>query len=167
MDNVCHFSPDRRHRYSLVHQWNPLFSDRLIMWIGLNPSTADESKLDPTLTRIRSFSQREGFDGFWMANLFGLRTPYPEEMKAAPDPVGLENDTSLLAAAERCERIVAAWGVSGEYQARAEAVARLLGKRELWCLGTTQDGHPRHPLYVAAAQPLVRWPGYATSAARG
>lgn len=157
MDNPCHFSPDRRHRYSLVHRWNPLFGDRLILWIGLNPSTADEQQLDPTLTRIRAFSQREGFDGFWMANLFALRTPYPKEMMADPDPVGPENDAALLAAAERCERIVAAWGVCGEFQARADAVARLLAGRELWCLGTTQEGYPRHPLYVAAKQPLVRW----------
>jgi hypothetical protein len=77
MENECTFSPDRRHRYSLIHRINPLLGDRLIMWIGLNPSTADESQLDPTLTRIRSFSEREGYDGFWMANIFALRTPYP------------------------------------------------------------------------------------------
>jgi hypothetical protein len=157
LDNPCHFSPDRRHRYSLVHRWNPLFGDRLILWIGLNPSTADEAQLDPTLTRIRAFSQREGFDGFWMANLFALRTPYPKEMMADPDPVGPENDAALLDAANRCEKIVAAWGVCGEFQARADAVVRLFAGRELWCLGTTQDGHPRHPLYVAGRQALVRW----------
>ena len=55
------------------------------------------------------------------------------------------------------DRIVAAWGVSGAYQARADAVVRLFGKRELWCLGTTQAGHPRHPLYVAGDQKLVRF----------
>ncbi len=84
MENLCHFLSDRRHRYSLVHRWNPLLGDRLIMWIGLNPSTADEQQLDPTLTRIRGFSQREGFDGFLMTNLFGLRTPYPDEMMKDP-----------------------------------------------------------------------------------
>ncbi|MSU24233.1 MAG: DUF1643 domain-containing protein [Opitutus sp.] len=157
MENACHFSADRRHRYRLVHRWNPLLGDRLIMWIGLNPSTADEAKLDPTLKRIARFSQRDGFDGFWMANLFGLRTPYPKEMMAAPDPVGPENDASLLAGAARCKLIVAAWGVSGEYQARADAVVRLFTGRELWCLGTTQSGHPRHPLYVSGQQSLVRY----------
>lgn len=157
MENLCTFSPDRRHRYSLVHRWNPLFGDRLILWIGLNPSTADEQQLDPTLTRITTFSKREGFDGFWMANLFALRTPYPKEMMADADPVGPENDAALLYAANRCERIVAAWGVCGEFQARADAVVKLFAGRELWCLGTTQDGHPRHPLYVAGKQTLVRW----------
>lgn len=157
MENTCHFSADRRHRYTLLHRINPLFGDRLIMWIGLNPSTADEQQLDPTLTRIRSFSEREGFDGFLMTNIFGLRTPYPKEMMAAPDPVGPENNAALLAGAERCEKIVAAWGVCGEFQARADAVTQLFAGRELWCLGTTQDGHPRHPLYVAGRQTLVRW----------
>lgn len=157
LDNACHFSPDRRHRYSLVHRWSPLLGKRLILWIGLNPSTADESQLDPTLTRIRAFSQREGFDGFWMGNLFALRTPYPREMMSDPDPIGAENDASLLTAAAQCERVVAAWGVCGAFQDRAQAVARLLARHQLWCLGTTQGGHPRHPLYVAAKQPLVRW----------
>ncbi len=41
---------------------------------------------------------RGGFDGFWMANLFALRKPYPKEMMAAPDPVGPENDTAQLTA---------------------------------------------------------------------
>ena len=158
VDNECQFSPDRRHRYSLIHRWNPLFGDRLILWIGLNPSTADESKLDPTLTRIADFSKRAGFDGFWMANLFALRTPYPEEMMKADDPVGPENDAWLLRAAERCERIVAAWGVTGTYQARADSVVQLLAGRELSCLGVTQDGHPRHPLYVPAKQGFEPWP---------
>ena len=45
---------------------------------------------------IRTFSQREGFDGFWMANLFGLRTPYPKEMMAAPDPVGCWGAAELM-----------------------------------------------------------------------
>ena len=113
MENECAFSADRRYRYSLIHRINPLLGDNLILWIGLNPSTADEQQLDPTLTRIRSFSQREGFDGFWMANLFGLRTPYPKEMRADPEPVGAGNDAALLEAAARCDKIVAAWGAGG------------------------------------------------------
>jgi hypothetical protein len=131
--------------------------ERLMLWIGLNPSTADEQQLDPTLTRIARFSEREGMDGFWMGNLFGLRATDPAVMKAATDPNGPGNDASLLEAAGRCEKIVAAWGVHGEHLDRAAAVVKLLTGHELWCLGTTKDGHPRHPLYVRANQPLVRW----------
>ncbi|MCF7686936.1 MAG: DUF1643 domain-containing protein [Cephaloticoccus sp.] len=157
MVNDCHFSPDRRHRYTLLHRINPLFGEKLIMWIGLNPSTADEQKLDPTLTRIRSFSEREGYDGFLMTNIFGFRATDPKEMQRATDPIGPENDQALLAAAERCDRVVAAWGAHGVHQDRALAVAKLLSRHTLWCLGTTKDGFPRHPLYIKGDQPLVRW----------
>ena len=158
LDNHCVFSPDRVHRYTLIHRFDPLFGgDRKMLWIGLNPSTADENQLDPTLTRIAGFCRREGMDGFWMGNLFGLRTPYPKEMMAAPDPVGPGNDAALLEAASKCEKVVAAWGVTGDYQDRASAVVKLLSGYDLWCLGTTKAGHPRHPLYVKADQPLVRW----------
>jgi hypothetical protein len=157
LENACHFSADRRHRYTLLHRINPLFGGRLIMWIGLNPSTADEQQLDPTLTRIRSFSEREGFDGFLMTNIFGFRATDPKVMRSTRDAVGPENDEALRAAARRCEIIVAAWGAHGIHQDRALAVVKLFPGRELWCLGTTKDGHPRHPLYVAGHQPLVRW----------
>lgn len=157
MENPCDFSPDRRHRYTLLHRINPLFGNKLIMWIGLNPSTADEQKLDPTLTRIRGFSEREGFDGFLMTNIFGFRATDPKEMIRTPDPVGPENDAALLKAAKRCDQVVVAWGAHGIHQDRALAVAKLLGKHKLWCLGTTKDGYPRHPLYVKGGQPLVLW----------
>ena len=125
LDNHCVFSPDRVHRYTLIHRFDPLFGgDRKMLWIGLNPSTADENQLDPTLTRIAGFCRREGMDGFWMGNLFGLRTPYPKEMMAAPDPVGPGNDAALLEAASKCEKVIAAWGVTGDYQDRASAVVK-------------------------------------------
>ena len=157
MENECTFSPDRRHRYSLIHRINPLLGDSLILWIGLNPSTADEQQLDPTLTRIRGFSEREGYDGFLMTNIFGYRATDPQDMRREQDPVGPENDAALLAAAKRCDKIVAAWGAHGLHLDRAVAVAQLLRRHPLWCLGTTKDGHPRHPLYVNGRQELVRW----------
>ncbi|MEI7798565.1 MAG: DUF1643 domain-containing protein [Opitutaceae bacterium] len=157
MENECLFSADRRHRYRLIHRWNPSPQEKLILWIGLNPSTADEARLDPTLTRIAAFSRREGFDGFWMANLFALRTPHPKVMMTAADPIGPATDAELLIAAARCTQIVAAWGVGGEFCERGSAVARLFAGKKLWCLGSTQAGHPRHPLYVAGEQPLIHW----------
>ncbi len=156
--NECHFSDDRVHRYSLIHRLNPLMGgNRLMLWIGLNPSTADEEKLDPTLTRIARFSEREKMDGFWMGNLFGMRATAPAVMKAASYPNGPGNDAALLEAASKCEKIVAAWGVHGEFLNRADHVVKLLADYDLWCVGTTKDGHPRHPLYVRADKPLTRW----------
>ncbi len=71
---------------------DPLLPLRRIMWIGLNPSTADEQQLDPTLRRIRGFSQAWGFTAFVMTNVFAFRATVPADMKAQADPVGQDND---------------------------------------------------------------------------
>jgi hypothetical protein len=60
--------------------------------IGLNPSTADHRKLDPTLRRVRNFAQKWGLGGFVMLNLFAYRATEPRDMKRAEDPVGPKND---------------------------------------------------------------------------
>ena len=155
MNNECVFSADRKHRYTLVHRADPLLrSGRLLMWIGLNPSTADETQLDPTLTRILGYSLREGYDGFIMTNLFAWRATDPKDMKAAPDPVGPENDRWLLECAKQSGKVVAAWGSHGSFQGRAEHVGRILRKFEVVCLTRNADGAPGHPLYLKKTLPF-------------
>ena len=148
MKNDCVFSPDRRYRYTLHHRWAELFTEKCVMWIGLNPSTADEQKLDPTLTRIKGFTTAWGYNAFVMTNLFAFRATDPKIMMAEPEPIGADNDRMLAETARRCGMVVAAWGVGGDHLARAEQVCRLLEGVTLVCLGITQAGHPKHPLYV-------------------
>jgi hypothetical protein len=156
MNNLCQFSPDRAHRYTLTHTIaegvNPL---NRIMWIGLNPSTADEQKLDPTLRRIREFSRGWGFDAFVMTNLFAFRATDPRDMKRAEDPVGCLNDAHLLEQASRCSTIVACWGAHGQFRNRDEFVLSLLAHRSIHCLGANENGTPKHPLYLRSNAPLV------------
>ena len=80
MQNDCIFSADRRYRFVLKHTWEPLFPPKLCTWIGLNPSIADETQLDPTLRRIRAFSAAWGYNGFIMTNLFGLVSTDPDQL---------------------------------------------------------------------------------------
>ena len=156
--NTCQFSPDRRYRYTLEHRWDDLLpaEPRRIMWVGLNPSTADEQQLDPTLRRIRGFSQAWGFTSFVMTNLFAFRATDPAVMKRAKDPVGPLNDILLKTTAASCEIVVACWGMHGRHLGRAAQVERLMREhgRVLQCLGTTSAGDPRHPLYVRASAAL-------------
>lgn len=158
MTNACTFSPCRRYRYTLEHVMDPLLPPRRVMWIGLNPSTADEQQLDPTLRRIRGFSQAWGFTAFVMTNVFAYRATRPEDMKAQKDPVGVDNDLWLERMAGDCEVVVAAWGKHGAHAGRAEDVVKKLSslpRPGLLCLGTNGDGSPKHPLYVAGATVLV------------
>jgi hypothetical protein len=96
-----------------------------------------------------------------VANLFALRATDPRELYKAADPVGPENDAHVRAAAEQCHPVVCAWGVHGGLRLRDERVGRLLVDVgvPVACLGTTKDGHPRHPLYVAAKTELVPYRG--------
>lgn len=149
MDKCADFSPCRKYRYSLRRHWGDMLNDDApgyVMFIGLNPSTADETNDDPTIRRCINFAKAWGFSGLCMTNLFAFRATDPKDMIAADDAVGPDNDAWLRCLSDGASLVVAAWGVHGTHQGRDKAVAGLLGAMD--CLGTTKDGHPRHPLYV-------------------
>lgn len=145
------FSPDRRHRYTL---WRDclLGVDNVstLVVIGLNPSTADEKVDDPTIRRCLGFARAWGFGRLVMLNLFAFRATDPADMKRAADPVGPENDTTLIAETKG-RAVLCAWGADGGFLGRSGVVRRLLEGRDLRCLGRTKSGEPKHPLYLAAA----------------
>jgi hypothetical protein len=93
------FSPDQKYRYVLWREWSG--HPRRLVVIGLNPSTADATKNDPTVTRCINFAKREGCGGMIMLNLFAFRATDPGVMMEAADPVGPENDKYILAHASR------------------------------------------------------------------
>jgi len=124
--NACFFSPDRHYRYLLIHKWNGLFPERACVWIGLNPSIADEAKLDNTLRRIRGFSAAAGFNSFYMANLFALVATDPKVMKVHPAPVGPENDEHIVRALKKVATVFVAWGTHGKHFDRDRQVRSLV-----------------------------------------
>lgn len=156
------FSDDMRYRYYLS-RW-PLkgSSSRRLNVIGLNPSTADTTRNDPTIRRCIGFAETWGFGKLSMTNLFGFRATDPRQLKfAGVDAIGPENDKILIQTAEDSDMVLAAW--SGFAPNRAVVVRRMLEAAgiELYCLGTTKAGQPRHPLYQRAdTQPslLPYWP---------
>jgi hypothetical protein len=150
--NACIFSKDRKYRYLLIHRWEPQQPERPCMWIALNPSIADEQRLDNTLTRIRSLSATAGFNTLYMTNLFALVSTDLEAMKRRPEPVGKNNDNHISRIAHRIPTIFVAWGTHGNHRDRDRQVILLLGqvgRRELRCFGVNKDGSPRHPLYLS------------------
>ena len=162
MSNACVFSADRRHRYSLIHRWDDMFTpagerERSIAWICLNPSTADENQLDPTLRRIRGFSAGWGYTHFVMLNAFAFRATDPADMKVALDPVGPENDRWIRHWAERAERVIVGWGEHGGHLDRHRQVVALLDPAKTFCLARNASGQPKHPLYVAQNTMPVRF----------
>lgn len=148
-------SPCERYRYSLWRTWDP--AGARVLFICLNPSTADGSTDDQTVRRCVSFAKRWGFGSLAMGNLFALRATDPRELRAATDPVGPENDAWLKRLWDESAEHVAAWGIHGSLFGRGEEVrASFSGFK---CLGVTTAGHPRHPLFVRGNKPLEPFGG--------
>ena len=120
----------------------------IVMFVGLNPSTADETSDDPTLTRCIGYAKSWGHGGVCMANLFAFRATEPADMKASDDPVGIENNKWLKKLAKEAALVVAAWGNDGSYLERSGQVKEFLSN--LYCLKLNKSGEPAHPLYQAA-----------------
>lgn len=146
MHKGAEFSGDRAYRYALWRTWEPGAS---CMFIGLNPSTADENTDDPTIRRCIGFARLWGYGSLYMLNLFGFRATDPREMKDAANPIGGSNDETLTYYRSRCSLIIAAWGKHGTHLNRAEHVMQIMARR-IDCLGRNQDGTPKHPLYLKA-----------------
>lgn len=125
------------------------------MFVGLNPSTADEFNDDPTIRRCIAFAKSWGYAALCMANLFAYRATQPGVMLAAPDPVGPDNDRTLQALASKAGVVVAAWGTNGAHRGRDIAVRELLPN--LHYLRLTQNGYPGHPLYLPSTLHPVPW----------
>jgi hypothetical protein len=119
-----------------------------VMFIGVNPSTADEKDDDATIRRCVGFTRQWGYSRLIMTNLFGFCATDPSDMKAAEDPVGDRNDEFLLEHAKESTLIIAAWGIHGEYKGRDRQVYDLMKDHKLHHLGLTKEGHPCHPLYL-------------------
>mgnify|MGYP001397548464 CR=1 FL=1 len=138
------FSPCQRYRYALWRRWEA--EPSYVLFVGLNPSTADAERDDPTIRRCIGFARAWGYGGVLVGNLFAYRATLPRDLKAAGDPVGAENEVWLRGLAERANLVVAAWGNHGSFRQQAGAVLPLLP--EPHALHVTQQGQPGHPLYL-------------------
>lgn len=153
------YSPCGLYRYRLWREWGA--GRRTLLWIMLNPSTADHlGNNDPTIERCERRALAWGFDRVEVVNLFALRSPRPGALRRAAEPIGPDNDRTILVAAEQARTILCAWGARGAQGGRAMQVRRLLGTRSLTCLGLTRSGEPTHPLYLPySLTPLpYSWP---------
>lgn len=152
------FSGSMKYRYQLWRRHNP--GQPTILWVMLNPSTADHQQLDPTLRRCKSYSYAWGFQNWEVCNLFAFRATKPADMRAAADPVGPDNDRLILDAAARADQIMVAWGVYGTFLGRDRAVVHLLRStgKTLWCLKQVgPTAQPAHPLYLPADTPARQY----------
>lgn len=117
----------------------------------LNPSTADHKEDDPTIRRCIDFSQRWGYHGMFVVNLYAFRATDPEDLYRSNYLIGPDNDEHI---SDVCvdRTVVCAWGAGATDGGRVRQVYNMIKESAevICCLGTTSQGHPRHPLYVPA-----------------
>lgn len=133
------------------------------LFVMLNPSTADGAEDDPTIRRCVGFAKAWGYDRMEVVNLFAYRATDPAALLALDhddEPWGIENQRQIQSAMNmNVNRIVLAWGAHGGHLGQDETVlgwiedyAGLIDHPiEIVSLGLTKAGHPKHPLYLAAA----------------
>lgn len=146
------FSEDRKYRYSLSRIWDS--TKPYVLFIGLNPSTADEHLDDHTIRRCKGFALEWGYGGIYMANLFGLRSTDPKVMLKSDSPVGTGNDEILKKLGQEADVIVCVWGNPGDHLNREYFIKHMFRGYSLKCLGLTKGGHPKHPLRLRCDTPL-------------
>ncbi len=148
------FSRCGRYRYTLWRRWDA--KRQLVMMIGLNPSTADAEKDDPTIRRCIRFARDWGGGGLIMTNLFAFRATDPTDLKQAADPVGPRNDFWIRRTSQACPTLVAAWGNDGAWMGRSRLIRERFGPR-LQVIRLNRSGEPAHPLYLPARLQPISW----------
>ncbi len=121
-------------------------------FVGLNPSTATHKENDPTIRRCIGYCERWSYKRFVMLNAFGYRATEPSDMialglKAANGP---DNDAAIVQTVQNVGLVVAAWGVNiAKLPGRETELLGMIREHiHITCLGKTNGGHPKHPLYL-------------------
>ncbi len=140
----CFPNPPKKYRYSLWRIWDA--KKAKLLFIGLNPSTADAFRNDRTVTRCIDYARRWGYGSLYMANLFALRSTDCNALHTASDPIGPENEYWIKKMASEANCVVLAWGNHGSYLNQHKAILKLV--KNPMCLKVTKQGHPAHPLYM-------------------
>lgn len=149
-ESDARFSSCRRYRYWLVRTWDKTLEP--VVFVMLNPSTADDVRDDRTVARCKDFAKSWGHGGIEVVNLFAWISTSPGGLVLASDSVGKENDRAITTACSS-RRVIVAWGgPASPYPARLREVLAIIRQvaRSVECLGRTKDGLPLHPSRLRA-----------------
>ena len=143
----------RKYRYVLSRTWDR--KKKTILFIGLNPSTADEQIDDPTIRRCINYAQNWGYGSLLMVNLFAYRATMPTELKKVKNPIGNDNDLHIKELIKKVDLAVAAWGNEGSLLNRDKEIKKIIPN--LMCLKINKSGQPAHPLYQKKDLQLINY----------
>lgn len=147
------FSNNRKYRYSLWRIWDK--EKPLAMFIGLNPSKADETENNPTIRSVERIAKANGYGGFYMMNCWAYISTDPE--KLMDHKFNLKNDLMLITISVKCKDVVFAWGSFKivKETGRDKELIRMFPNAK--ALGINKNGSPKHPLYCKSDTKLMQF----------
>ncbi len=154
------FDASGRYRYWLEREWAADLPR--LGFVMLNPNRADAEQDDPTIRRCLGFARDWHYGAIAVVNLFAYCTAQPRDLRRVANPIGAENDDYLIKLGQQVDRVVLAWGNGGSWGGRDRAAVGLLSaniQSGLYCLGQTQRGQPKHPLYLKRDTLPIRMAG--------
>lgn len=147
-------SDDQKYRYYLSRKWSE--EGKVIAFIGLNPSTADAERDDPTIRRCINFAKSWGGSKLVMGNLYAYRSTNPNILNSVDDPIGVDNDAWLARIISESQIVIAAWGVLGKIHGRDIQILNN-HRANLSYLKLTKEGYPAHPLYLSSTLTPIKY----------
>lgn len=145
MEKSAILSADRKYRYVLTRIWDE--TKPTVVFIGLNPSTADEETDDQTIRKCIAYAKRWGYGKLIMVNLFAFRSTDPSLLKKVEDPVGPDNDSYIQKYVSESDLVIACWGNQINLLNRDKNLMDMVPN--LFCLQRNKNGTPHHPLYLS------------------
>lgn len=141
MKKAAILSDDKLYRYQLSRIWDD--SKPSILFIMLNPSTADADTDDPTIRRVIRFATSWGYGAVYVANLYAFRSTDPKALKHAEDPVGKENVAHITQLIGIVDKVIYAWGNNQKEPTWLSELVQIP-----YCIDLSKKGIPKHPLYL-------------------
>lgn len=156
LERAASISDCGKYRYLLRRSWDA--SKPGVLFVMLNPSTADAKVDDATIRSCIRLSKDMGYGSFEVVNLMAWRATDPKDLPTKPsEAMGGENPRTIEAAVCRNAAVICAWGAHPYASRFSGAVLDIieLNERRPMCFGKTKAGAPKHPLYIKSGTPLV------------
>ena len=147
MINSAIISDCGKYRYELCREWH--HRKPKVMFMMLNPSTADENSNDLTTIRCMNFAKKWGFGGIYIGNLYPFRAKSPKNLQKwlNSDDYSLDikvlNGKYVRETMAKSDIIVCGWG---NHQGQPPFWVQEFAGDNLYYLELCKDGAPKHPL---------------------
>lgn len=150
------FDHTRSYRFLLWRFWD---ERPRMLFVGLNPSTANELNEDPTIRRLCGFAQKWGYGGLYACNLYAYISSIPEVLDRV-EAIHKGNYPAIKMATSLSNLTVVGWGDGIKHVPNGHTVAKHVREEYLnspMCFGLTKEGNPKHPLYLNSETELAEF----------